>query len=243
MKSTFAPTSQSSAMLREIQQYVIVEPFPFVVDLARSHSMYLVTVDGDEIFDWAGYFGSKLLGHNHPDMYEDDYVRRLTVAANNKVANPDFLTPECLDYYRLLYSLAPQCMKNENLEVYAINSGAEAIENLMKYLLIKHREKLSAEGKTAKTQRFIYFDRAFHGRTVYALNITQALHDPLVTEEFERFVSGNIKIPFPSVHNEQSAEWNRKRANRSLQMVELALQQYGDEIAGIIVEPDRKSVV
>lgn len=237
MKSTFASTSQSAALLEEIQRYVIVEPFPFVIDLARSYGMYLTTVDGDEIFDWAGYFGSKLLGHNHPGLYEEEYLRKLTVAANNKVANPDFLTPECLEYYRLLYALAPQCMANEKLEVYAINSGAEAMENLLKYLLIKHREKLSARGESAKTQRFIYFDRAFHGRTVYALNVTQALHDPDVTQEFERFSFGNIKIPFPSVHTECTEAWNHERTQKSLQMVELTLQQYCNEIAGIVVEP------
>jgi len=33
-------------------------------------------------------------------MYEAEYVKRLVCAANNKIANPDFLTPECLEYYR-----------------------------------------------------------------------------------------------------------------------------------------------
>lgn len=61
------------------------------------------------IFDWAGYYASKLIGHNHPGLSEPDYVRRLVRAANNKVANPDFLTPECLEYYRTVHRLAPRC--------------------------------------------------------------------------------------------------------------------------------------
>src|SRR4028119_959589 len=104
------PGPISAAMLEEMNRYVIMEPEPYVIDIEKSHGMYLVTADGQEIFDWGGYYGSKLLGHNHPGLYEPDYVRRLTYAANNKIANPDYLTRECLDYYRLLHSLAPHCM-------------------------------------------------------------------------------------------------------------------------------------
>ncbi|RYG41285.1 aminotransferase class III-fold pyridoxal phosphate-dependent enzyme, partial [bacterium] len=99
-------------MLEELGRYVIATPHPFVVDLSRSEGMWLATVDGERLFDWAGYFGSKLIGHNHPGLYEPTYVERLVRAANNKVANPDFLTPECLAYYRLLYRLAPETMRS-----------------------------------------------------------------------------------------------------------------------------------
>src|SRR5690348_1493897 len=88
------PGPTSAGMLDELGHYVIATPYPFVVDLEKSEGMYLATVDGQRLFDWAGYFGSKLIGHNHPRLYEPDYVKRLVLAANNKVANPDFLTPE-----------------------------------------------------------------------------------------------------------------------------------------------------
>jgi L-lysine 6-transaminase len=75
--------------------------------LEKSHGSWLATLDGRRIFDWAGYFGSKLIAHNHPGLSEPEYLRNLVLAANNKTANPDFLTPQCLDYYRLLHELAP----------------------------------------------------------------------------------------------------------------------------------------
>lgn len=31
-----------------------------------------MTVDAQKIFDWAGYNASKLIGHNHPGLYEPD---------------------------------------------------------------------------------------------------------------------------------------------------------------------------
>jgi L-lysine 6-transaminase len=224
-------------MIRQLQQYVVMEPRPLVLDLAASRGMYLATVDGQRVFDWAGYFGSKLLGHNHPGLYEPDHLQRLSLAANNKVANPDFLTPECLEYYRLLHEIAPRCMRNDCLEVYAVNSGAEAVENMMKYLLILHDEKLQARGRTPTTRRFIYFDRAFHGRTVFALNVTQPMHDPVITRGFNGFVPGNLQVPFPSTDDSQPAQRNLLRTEHSLEIIADCLQRYRDEIVAIIVEP------
>ncbi|MEW6753319.1 MAG: aminotransferase class III-fold pyridoxal phosphate-dependent enzyme [Candidatus Latescibacterota bacterium] len=231
------PGPASQPLLAELGRYVLADPYPFVLDLAHGHGMYLVTVDGQEILDWSGYYGSKLLGHNHPCLAEPEYVRRLVVAANNKTANPDFLTPECLAYYRLIHGLAPRCMQNDRLEVYAVNSGAEAVENMMKYLINLHHYKLLAAGVQPTTHRFIYFDQAFHGRTVFALNVTQIESAPLITRDFHGLVAGNLRMKFPAVHHEQPAEFNAQRAQATLQAIEQALQQYGRQIAGIIVEP------
>ncbi|RYG48203.1 aminotransferase class III-fold pyridoxal phosphate-dependent enzyme [bacterium] len=227
------PGPKSQQMLEELHRYVIATPYDFVVDLERSHGMYLATVDGDELFDWAGYYGSKLIGHNHPGLYETDYVKRLVRAANNKVANPDFLTQECLDYYRLLYRVAPEIMKGDGLEVYAVNSGAEAVENMMKYLIARHNVRRRVQGN----RRFLYFDKAFHGRTVFALGVTQTT-DPVATKDFHGLTStGNIKLPFHSYSDEATPGENRAAAEHSLQQVESALSLMSDEIIGIIVEP------
>ena len=224
-------------MLEQLRRHVIADPFPFAIDLARCHGSWLVTVDGQDIFDWAGYYGSKLIGHNHPRLAEPDYVRRLLVAANNKIANPDFLTAECLEYYQVLYDHAPRCMRNEQLELYVVNSGAEAVENMMKYLMVLHQQKQQASGHSVERQRFIYFDQAFHGRTVFALNITMMQHAPVATEGFHGLMEGNLALPFPAHHNERSDDWNADRQRASLASIEAALQRYGPEIAGIIVEP------
>ena len=64
-------------MLQELGQYVIATPYPFVLDLSRCEGMWLATADGQRLFDWAGYFGSKLVGHNHPGLYQPAYVERL----------------------------------------------------------------------------------------------------------------------------------------------------------------------
>lgn len=228
---------KSKEMIEELRRYVKVDPYPFAVDLERSKGMYLATVEGRRIFDWAGYYGAKLLGHNHPDLDDPAYLKRLARAANNKVANPDFLTSECLDYYRLLYENAPNCMRGPGLEVYAVNSGAEAVENMMKYLLVLHDEKMRTRGGPPAPRRFLYFDRAFHGRTVFALNITQLSHDPVVTKGFQGIVPGNAQVGFPHVDNSQPPELNDRRTNHALETIEDCLGRYASEIVGIVAEP------
>lgn len=224
-------------MLEELGRYVIATPMPFAVDLEMCEGMYLGTVDGDRLFDWAGYYGSKLIGHNHPRLYEEDYVRRLVRAANNKVANPDFLTQECLDYYRLLHRLAPVSMRDYPVEVYAINSGAEAVENMMKYLVAKFNAKKRARNQSVSGRRFLYFDQAFHGRNVYTLGVTQT-RDPLVTRDFHGLTrDGNIKLPFPAINTAESEEWNQNRLDEALRYARLVLQQMADEVVAILVEP------
>jgi L-lysine 6-transaminase len=232
------PGPVSAQMLSELGKYVIATPYPFVLDLAKCEGMWLQTMDGQRLFDWAGYYGSKLIGHNHPGLYDPGYVSRLVVAANNKVANPDFLTAECLEYYRMLHRLGPEIMKREGkLEVYAVNSGAEAVENMMKYLVAKFNQRKQVEGKMVSHRRFLYFDKAFHGRTVFALGVTQTT-DPIATRDFHGLTStGNIKLPFPAYSSESTDSENLRHALRALEQVESALSLMADEIVGIIIEP------
>lgn len=224
-------------MIEEFTHYVAMTPQPFVLDLARCEGMWLATVDGQRIFDWAGYYGAKLLGHNHRRLREPEYLEQLAIAANNKIANPDFLTDICLSYYRLLYEIAPQCMAGRNPEVYVVNSGAEAVENMMKYFINLYDARVMGKGQAPAVRRFLYFDRAFHGRTVFALNVTQLDHDPVVTKDFKGFVPGNIHVPFPALDTSQSEKWNVERLEQVLTIIEDSLKRYRNELVGIILEP------
>ncbi len=230
------PGPKSAAMIQELGRYVIADLYPFVVDLDRGAGMWLETVDGQRIFDWAGYYASKLIGHNHPGLSEPDYVKKLVRAANNKLPNPDYLTAECLDYYRTIYRLAPQCMRNPSLEVYTLNSGAEAIENMMKYLINLYDQRHGLPAQGGKPRRFLYFQHAFHGRTIFALNVTET-HDPVSTKDFHGIISGNIQVAFPDINTSESPERNRAKTTETLAAVEVLLQRFAGEVVGIIVEP------
>jgi L-lysine 6-transaminase len=228
---------RSQALIDELRRYVVFEPYPFVLDLEHCSGMWLATVDGRRIFDWCGFYASKLIAMNHPRLYEPAYLRRLSVAANNKIANPDFPTTDTIAYYKLLHELAPRCMRNEPLEVYAVNSGAEAVENLLKYMINLHQQKLLRRGNPSQARRFLYFDEAFHGRTVFALNVTQISMDPVLTKGFHGFAPGNIQIPFPAIDTGRSGADNDGVTARTLEMIDNVLSREGGDIIGIIVEP------
>jgi L-lysine 6-transaminase len=231
------PKPRSAQMLAELADYVITEPFPFVVDLEKCRGIKMVTIDGDAITDWGGIYGSKLIGYNHPRMMTDEYAREVLIAANTKMANPDILTPQCLDYYRLLHKLRPKCMRNDRVEVYAVNSGAEAVENMMKYFINLFHHRQAEKQRPVINPRFIYFDQAFHGRTVFALNVTTLKNDPIATRDFQGIITGNLQVQFPALHTRLSAEENDEKVTASLQSLETLFNTYHDEIAGVILEP------
>jgi L-lysine 6-transaminase len=90
--------------------------------------------------------------------------------------------------------------------------------------------------KPITQRRFLYFDKAFHGRTVFALNVTETI-DPVATRDFHGLMGGNIMLPFPAYDSSWSREQNEQHALKSLQQVQSALSLMCDEIVGIIVEP------
>ena len=220
------PGVLSKQFLDEFNRYGIVEPRKFVIDLAACHGTWLVTIDGQSVMDWAGYYGSRLLSHNHPSYTDPEFQRKILFAATNKVANPDFVTMELIEYYRLLHSIAPKCITNPNLRVYTVNSGAEACENALKYCVNKWYHH---NVKSSKLPRFMSFRGGFHGRTVYALHVTDMPHHSIATNGFHELICEQpVWETFPNK--------NLDSINASLISIEESLKVH-DNLAGIIVEP------
>jgi L-lysine 6-transaminase len=67
--------------------------------------------------------------------------------------------------------------------------------------------------------------------------VTQLDHDPIVTKDFRGFVAGNIQVPFPAVDTSQNQQWNERRLQHSLTIIEDSLKRYHNEIVAIILEP------
>ncbi len=234
-------TAKSARLNAELYRLCITENLPFAVDIARSHGSYLRSVEGQDIFDWAGYFGSKLLAHNHPGLYEKSYVKRLVRAANNKAPNPNFLTRECLAFYKLAFSLAPRSMKaGKELEIYAVNSGAEVVENMLKYLISRYNSRVGRADKLSR-RRFIVFRNSFHGRTVFALSITN-VHSPVMEKDFHPLFHSALQADFPAAvfsgfEPEKMRQYNDNTTDRTLSSIDLMLREHAGAVVGVIVEP------
>ena len=105
------PGPRNREMIEEFTHYVAMTPQPFVLDRARCEGMWLATVDGQRIFEKGGLSrdfrlpnagfeienrNSKINNLFHRRLREPEYLEQLAMAANNKIANPDFLTDICL---------------------------------------------------------------------------------------------------------------------------------------------------
>jgi len=108
---------------------------------------------------------------------------------------------------------------------------------MMKYFINLHLQKSSSQGEHPTRSRFVYFEQAFHGRTVFALNVTQLAHDPVITRDYHGFGHGNFQIPFPALDSTLTESENRGRMDEALSQLEGILKEHGDETVGIIVEP------
>lgn len=234
-------TRRSSAVNRRFYRYCVTENLPFVIDLEGSRGSFLHTVDGQDILDFAGYYGSKMIGHNHPGLYEHDYVERLVTAANNKVPNPDFMTRECLAFYEQAAELAPESMRNSpELEIYTLNSGAETVENMLKYLISRFNSRAGGSDRIAR-RRFVVFNKSFHGRTVFALSLTQAA-DPVATRDFHPLFRSRLSLDFPAAvfsgfDPEAMETYNKRVTFRALERLDCLARKHHGSIVGIITEP------
>jgi len=236
-------SDKSKELLTEFRHYGTMEPRQFVIDLEACEGMYLVTIDGQRIFDWTNYYASKLIAHNHPALYEPEYVSRLVKAANNKVSNPDFVTMELIEYYRLLHRIAPKCMRSSSGkfegQVFTLNSGAEAMENALKYLisLYKNKDVSRKTPKKSDTPCFVFFQNGYHGRTIYTLNVSDMPHNRIATRDYHGLTIKNLMVPFPAIDNNNSREWNDESMRRCIETLDKTLSFNGFNVAGIVVEP------
>lgn len=232
------PGKKSEKLLKEFDKYTSSNKKPFVIDLEKCHDSYLVTVDGQEILDFENHYASKLIAYNHPGLFKPEYLKKLSVAANNKTANPDHVTSESVEYYKLLHKIAPKCMTGGNIDIMCFNSGAEAVENAMKYCIsLWHEKNKNNKFFTFVKPCFISFEKGFHGRSVYTLGVTDMPHNTAVTEPYHNLVVENIRVTFPGCDFEGSGDWNDKQIDICIKNIENVLEKNHAKIAGIITEP------
>ncbi|MGH3053280.1 MAG: 4-aminobutyrate--2-oxoglutarate transaminase [Gaiellaceae bacterium] len=140
---------------------VVAEPLgvylPVVV--ADGEGAMLTDVDGNTFIDFTGGIGCLNVGHSHPRVVE---------AVHEQVdhfLHTDFTIIPYENYVGLGERLAELVPISGEKRVGFFNSGAEAIENSIKF----------ARSYT-KRPAVIAFDGGFHGRTLMALSLTSKTH-------------------------------------------------------------------
>ncbi|WP_440999116.1 aspartate aminotransferase family protein [Fodinibius sp. SL11] len=132
----------------------IFDVYPLLdLEPVKAKGSYVYCNDGNRYLDFYGGHAVISIGHSHPH-----YVDAITDQLNNigfysnSVQNP------------LQQKLAAKLGKQsgyKNYQLFLCNSGAEAIENALKMASFHNGQS-----------KVISFEKAFHGRTTTALNIT-----------------------------------------------------------------------
>ena len=222
-------------VLETIEQHVLLDGFKVVIDLEKSRGSYIYNaVDGRQLIDLYGFFGSMAIGFNHPYFDRDDVEHDLLRASKIKIANSDVYSEgyaEFVETFSRIVGLSP-------LERYLfIEGGALAVENCLKAAMDWKVRKNFAAGRGEVGTDVLHFRKAFHGRSGYTMSLTNT--DPRKIELFPKFdwprVS-NPSIDFSLPESEREADVIA-RENESEREIRLALEQRGADICAIIIEP------
>jgi 4-aminobutyrate aminotransferase/(S)-3-amino-2-methylpropionate transaminase len=159
-RKTEIPGPNSKAIL-ERHERVIAEPLSIYLPLviAEGRGALLTDVDGNTFVDFTGGIGCLAVGHSHPRVVE---------AAQEQTAlftHTDYTIVPYENYVALAERLTEAAPISGEVRAGFFNSGAEAVENAVKF----------ARSYT-KRPAVIAFDGAFHGRTLMAMSLTSKTH-------------------------------------------------------------------
>ncbi|MBN1170262.1 aminotransferase class III-fold pyridoxal phosphate-dependent enzyme [Candidatus Micrarchaeota archaeon] len=155
---TAVPGPKSLRILKKLEQkngaWSVAYPLVFS---GRGEGAYCEDIDGNCFLDFSSQIASNPMGYNHPELIE---VLKSYARFPIKYAGQDFTVKEHLDLIEEILSVSPKGMNS----AFLINSGAEAVENAIKICMRKR----------PKAKFGISMKRAFHGRTLGALSLTNS---------------------------------------------------------------------
>jgi 4-aminobutyrate aminotransferase len=156
---TGIPGPKSAALLEKLRKrnggWGVPHPLVFS---GKGEGPYCEDLDKNVFLDFASQIAANPLGYNHPELLAiiKAYSKQFPV----KFAGQDFTIPEHLEMIESVLSISPKTMN----AAFLANSGTEAVENAIKTCMV-HRPG---------TKFGVSMERAFHGRTLGALSLTNS---------------------------------------------------------------------
>jgi len=185
----------------------------FPIAAAEARGATLTDVDGNVFLDFTGGVGCLNVGHSHPQV---------VAAAQEQLehfAHTDFTIVPYEVYVELAERLLERAPFRGPGKAAFFNSGAEAVENAIKFAR-------AATGRTA----VIAFEGAFHGRTALAVALTSKTHP--YKAGLGPFAPEVYRVPFPNAYRGPSTEDALAALDRAF-----VTQVAAENVAAIVVEP------
>ena len=212
---------------------ILADGFDLVLDLDRSAGSYLVDArDGRRYLDMFTFFASSALGMNHPALADDDGFRdELIQAALNKPSNSDVYT---VAMARFVETFARVLGDPALPHLFFVDGGALAVENALKVAFdwkSRHNERHGVD--PALGTRVLHLRGAFHGRSGYALSLTNT--KAVTVARFPRFDWPRIDAPYLRPGLDEAA-MDALEAE-SLRQARAAFEAHPHDIACFVAEP------
>jgi 4-aminobutyrate aminotransferase / (S)-3-amino-2-methylpropionate transaminase / 5-aminovalerate transaminase len=211
---TDVPGPRSAEILTR-KRRVVADPLSCYVPVvaAEGRGAAITDVDGNTFIDFAGGVGCLAVGHAHP---------RVVAAAHEQMqrfTHTDFTVLPYEVYVDLAERLCALTPIEDPCKAAFFNSGAEAIENAVKFA-------------RAYTRRpaVIAFEGGFHGRTLLALTLTSKTHP--YKAGLGPFAPEVYRVPFAN-------DYRGPDAATALAALENALVTHvaAEQVAAIVIEP------
>jgi 4-aminobutyrate aminotransferase/(S)-3-amino-2-methylpropionate transaminase len=213
---TDIPGPRSAGILKR-KAKVVANPLdlhaPVVIDHASGARV--TDVDGNTMLDFSGGLGCHIVGYSHPKVVEA--VQRQTA----RYSHTDFTVIPYEPYVELAERLVS--VVGGDRKVALFNSGAEAVENAVKFAR-------AATGRPA----VIAFEGAFHGRTLLAMTLTSRYRP--YKSGFGPFAPEVYRMPYPYPYRSANPE---EAGRQALEAIERSFETMVDpsSVAAAVVEP------
>ena len=211
---TEIPGPRSRSICERIERSIaspLALVFPIVAESA--YGVVLRDVDGNAFIDFTGGIGSLNVGHSHPAILEAAHAQL------DRFSHTDFTVVPYELYVTLAERLAERAPISGPLKAAFFNSGAEAVENAVKF----------ARAFTGRSG-VIAFEGAFHGRTMLALSLTSKVSP--YKAGLGPFAPEVYRVPFPNLFRGVSVSDALAALERAFVM-----QVAPESLAAIILEP------
>ena len=218
-----------------LARYMLADGFDLVFDFEKSHGAWVHdSRAGREYLDFCTFFASNPIGYNHPKMKDPEFLKVLQRVAQLKPALADLYTVEYAWFVEVFGRLA---MPAHMRYAFFIEGGTLGVENALKTAFDWKVRRNRAKGIAGvKGQQVLHFRQAFHGRSGYALSLTNT--DPVKTDLFPKFPWPRVSNPglrfpvTPEVERDVLAA-----EQQSLDEIDRAFADNPDDIAAILIEP------
>ena len=220
---------------KTLSRYMLTDGFDLVLDLKKSKGCRIYdSRRGTYFLDCFSFFATAPLGCNPPELTTPEFIKNIGELAVNNPTNSDVYTVEMAEFVEAFTKYAvPKAFHH----LFFISGGTLAVENGLKTAFDWKVRKNIARGKGEKGTQIIHFKEAFHGRSGYALSMTNTFNLDK-TRYFTKFSWPRItnpKIRFPLTNENKKKVTNLEQ--QAMIEIQNAIARNPDDIAGLIIEP------